>query len=214
MNRQPFVFKTHKHQQDKLEVFVIKYVLSCILLCSYIISVTTKCSKETCDVCGVCINGSCESKFFADLFESNPPECKIKNHCKANKCAHGKCVSTFGSYYCQCDPGFEGQLCDIRKETENEPSVVEEGQIVYKYILPVLQIGTLILIAKNISPHIELEFVYRANEVSKYESSTFKKNNPQILCSDAHIPGSVCKTLPSVIKQQKQLQNFTEMKRK
>lgn len=115
MNQVLIVRSYNNKHQEKYEIFIIKYALLCILLCAYTISVKTRCTNESCGICGVCINDTCETKFFSNLFESSAPECKIKNHCTENKCVNSKCISTFGNYYCQCGTEFEGQLCDIRK---------------------------------------------------------------------------------------------------
>lgn len=35
------------------------------------------------------------------------------NPCRTLKCSHGQCkVSEHGEPYCECDPGYSGELCD------------------------------------------------------------------------------------------------------
>ncbi|KAF6209850.1 hypothetical protein GE061_015602, partial [Apolygus lucorum] len=37
----------------------------------------------------------------------------VIDHCGGNPCARGDCVRTFGSYFCDCPPGWYGQNCTI-----------------------------------------------------------------------------------------------------
>ena len=62
------------------------------------------------------IGRKCTYKFFSGLTgsycEIDVDECiPIPN--QPPICAHGgKCVNTFGSYHCQCAPGYKGEFCD------------------------------------------------------------------------------------------------------
>lgn len=42
------------------------------------------------------------------------------NECDQEECLNeGECVNTFGSFYCNCSEGYEGQFCD--DETPGDP---------------------------------------------------------------------------------------------
>ena len=34
------------------------------------------------------------------------------NECESNPCVNGDCDDAFMEYSCECDPGYEGDICD------------------------------------------------------------------------------------------------------
>ncbi|KAF6209637.1 hypothetical protein GE061_015385, partial [Apolygus lucorum] len=62
---------------------------------------------------------------------------KIINHCDGpNPCSLGTCVPTFGSFFCDCPPGWFGQYCDI-----NDPLLESEDMKNPLYIYHQVQTG-------------------------------------------------------------------------
>ena len=42
-------------------------------------------------------------------------QCVNRNECLQQPCIQGVCVDTETSYYCNCYPGYEGDLCGIAR---------------------------------------------------------------------------------------------------
>uniref|UniRef100_A0A4W6FZ14 FAT atypical cadherin 3 n=1 Tax=Lates calcarifer TaxID=8187 RepID=A0A4W6FZ14_LATCA len=74
------------------------------------------------------------------------------NECDQDGCGNGECVNTFGSFYCNCSEGYEGQFCDDQTpgdpgdDTQAEPlSYVGPGEIIGIGVLAFVIILLLIL---------------------------------------------------------------------
>jgi len=37
----------------------------------------------------------------------------ISDNCVDNSCVNGRCVEEIGGYYCDCDGGYTGEICNI-----------------------------------------------------------------------------------------------------
>uniref|UniRef100_A0A3Q1H4V1 Uncharacterized protein n=1 Tax=Anabas testudineus TaxID=64144 RepID=A0A3Q1H4V1_ANATE len=74
------------------------------------------------------------------------------NECDQAECRNGECVNTFGSFYCNCSEGYEGQFCDDQTpgdtgdDTQAEPlSYIGPGEIIGIGVLAFVIILLLVL---------------------------------------------------------------------
>ena len=78
-------------------------------------------SNENITFCCACsINTQGDSCEFCNPGHSGP-YCEDLNEClDSDKCVHGTCVNTIGSFICTCENGWYGVYCDNEEHEENE----------------------------------------------------------------------------------------------
>ena len=57
-----------------------------------------------------------EKRVFQNSFSFSiiGKDCEIDiDECLPKPCAHGKCLDRIAHFECECDKGYEGELCDI-----------------------------------------------------------------------------------------------------
>lgn len=72
---------------------------------------TETCSIHSgCSICEVCVDNQCLPYVVESIYYKN---CSLVDHCIEKKCNAGKCVSSYGHYFCECPRSKYGLNCGV-----------------------------------------------------------------------------------------------------
>lgn len=108
--------------QNMVYVYIILYIVNGFFVCTTTEKYCHKANRLNCGFCGICIRNFNESKNYCrgdahdQMYESNWPECSLKNYCKINNpCSKPEqCVTTMSTYFCMCPEEYHGRQCQFK----------------------------------------------------------------------------------------------------